>query len=250
MKKIVSISILSLFFSACGGGDSSEGSSAPLDTKVSAKVSDSLLSKFMSKSSVCEIISAQAVQKSFNSSYVMTLDPREHKSKYSSSVTCNYSWGRSDAEQRKEKFMTYIVDQMQGKVEKVPMRQRTLEHNFSVRLEAFKGDPENFMPAKLSEEQLQSQISQAKNMAAKRLTDKQKKIAGKAANSMMENMLRQNNENFKVEGIGESAYWTAVGGGSLIVLSGNIKVSISPMIGDTLKEDINNAKIIAQLMPH
>jgi hypothetical protein len=250
MKKIVLISILSLYLIACSGGDSSEGSSVALDPKATVKKSGSQLSKFMNKSSVCEIISAEAVQENFKSSNVVTLDPREYKSKYSSSVTCNYSWDRADAEQRKEKFMTYIVDQMQGKIEKVSMRQRTLEHNFSVRLEVYKGSPENFMPAKLSEEQLQSQISQAKKMAAKKLTDKQKEIAGTAANSMMEKMLRQNNENIKVERVGESAYWTAVGGGSLIVLSGDIKVSISPMIADTLKDDINNAKIIAQLIIH
>ena len=52
-----------------------------------------------------------------------------------------------------------------------------------------------------------------------------------------------------MDGIGDSAYWTAVGGGSLVVLSGNSKVSISPMIGDNIEEDIENAKLITRLMP-
>jgi hypothetical protein len=250
MKKNVLISLLILFLTACGGDDSTEESSVSSDSKASAKVSNSLLSKFMDKSSICKIISVEDVQKSFNSTDVITLEPVGYNSKRSSSVTCNYSWGRADAQARKEKFSSYIIDQMQGKIEKIPMRERTLEHNFSLRLEAFKGQPEKFMPAKLSEEQLEKQISQAQKRAAERLSDKQKKIAGKAANSMMERLLRQNNENIKVAGVGDSAYWTTVGGGSLFVLSGNMKVSISPMIGDTLKEDIENAKLIAQLLPH
>lgn len=250
MNKIILILLLALFLGACGGDDSSEGSYASSDTKTSAKVNNSVLNKFMDKSSICDIISVEDVQKSFNSTEVITLEPVGYNSKRSSSVTCNYSWDRADAEARKEKFSSYIIDQMQGKIEKIPMRERTLDHNFSLRLEAYKGQPENFMPAKLSEEELERQISQAQKMAAKRLTDKQKKIAGSAANSMMERLLRQNNENIKVDGVGESAYWTAVGGGSLVVLSGNIKVSISPMIGDSIMEDIENAKLIAQLLPH
>jgi hypothetical protein len=246
MKKIVSITVLALFLTACGG-DSSEGST---DSMTKAKVSDSLLSKFMDKSSVCNLISAENVQKNFNSTGVITLKPIEYKSKRSNSVTCNYSWDRADANVRKEKFLSYTLDQMQGKVEKTPMRQRILDHNFSIRLETFKGEPENFMPAKLSEEALERRIAQAQNTAAKRLSDKQKKIAGKAANTMMERILRQNNENIKVDGVGDSAYWTAVGGGSLIILSGNVKVSISLMIGDTIKQDIENAKLIAELLPH
>ena len=247
MKKIVFVLLMVFFLAACGG-DSSESSSLQADSKIFSQTSDSPFLSHMNKDSICNLISTQAVQKSFNTTQTITVKPSEHKSKYSNSVSCQYSWNRADEEERKEKFLTYIVDQMQGKIKKTPMRQRALEHNFSLRLESYSGNPKSIMPAKLTEKQLQKQISHAKKRAAERLTDEQKKIAGKAANSMMVSLLRRNNENIKIEGVGDSAFWTSVGKGSLNILSGNAKIILSPMIGNTLEEDVNNAKKIAQLL--
>ncbi len=237
-----------MFLISCGDKESSRSSSGESSSPIEVKLKASKLTKYMDKASVCDLVSTDTTQKLFNTSKEISFNASGYASKRSSSVTCNYSWERADVAERKEKFMTYTIDQMQGKVEKIPMRKRALEHNFSVRLEEYKGSPEQFMPAKLTEEQLQRQIASAKEMAAKRLTDEQKKVAGNAANSMMEKLLRQNNENIKIDGVGDSAYWTAVGGGSLVVLSGDMKLSISPMIGDDLEQDMENAKNIALLV--
>lgn len=237
MNKILLIPILTVTLSSCG---SDEGSAT---VKLAT---DSQLTKFMVQETVCDVISTAAIQKLFNSSNEIKVSPSGHASKRSTSVTCNYSWDSADIEQRKEKMSTYMINKAQGKTEKIPMREIMLKHNFSVRLEEYNRKPEYFMPAKLTEEQLQKQISDAKKRAEERLTEKQKKIAGKAANSMVENLLRQNNENIKIDGVGDLAYWTTIGGGSLNVLSGNIKLSISPMIADTIEADRQNANTIAK----
>jgi hypothetical protein len=245
MNKIFLVSVLAMTLASCG--DKEDSLKKAQSTTVNLTTNSHLI-KFMDQKAVCDVISTQAIHKLFNSSNDVKTTPSGHASKHSNSVTCNYSWDSADIEQRKEKMMTYMVDNAQGKAEKRPMREIMLKYNFSVRLEEYNRKPESFIPPKLTEEQLQNQISAAKQKAAERLTDQQKKIAGKAANSMMENLLRQNNENISIAGIGDAAYWTAVGGGSLNVLSGNIKLSISPMIADTAEDDIQNARSIADLI--
>jgi CCR4-NOT transcriptional regulation complex NOT5 subunit len=249
MIKILIVSIITIFLGACGGDDASTSSvNSNSISNSNSQTSESVLMEFMDQSKVCDLINPEQVQNMFKTTKPINKQASGHASKYSNSVSCILNWEREDIEQRKSQIMTLTMNSMQGKTDKISMRERILEHNFTLRLEEYNGSVQNFMPAKLSEEQLQKQIENAQKRASERLTDEQKKVAGKAANSMMERMLRQNNESIKIEGIGDSSFWTSVGGGSLNVLSGNLKLTISPMIAETENEDIDNAKLIAELI--
>lgn len=246
MYKIFIILFITFIISACGGNDSVSSNTPKGGSMAEVAIKNSKLKEYMDESKICDVISVKKIQETFGTTAEIKVAPRSNK--YSKSIICNYSWDRQDAEQRKKEFLTYTIDQMQGKVEKKTMRERVLEHNFSIQLAEFKGNLRSFIPPKLTEEQLAKQITSAEKRAADRLTDKQKAIAGDAANLMLEKMLRQNNENVHVSGVGDSAYWSAVAGGGLNVLSGNIKISISLMIGDSIEEDMKNAEKIAQLI--
>lgn len=241
--------MLTILLTACGNDSTTNINSelnSSTDTQETVKVSSSKLSKFLTESTICDVISVESIQKAFNSSADIKVEGNANR--YSSGVTCSYTWERADAKEREDKFVNYMIDQMQGKVEKVSMRQRTTEHNFSVRLEEHNGQADYFVPTKLTEEQLQKQIVEAKKRADERLSAEQKKVAGDMAGKMMEKMLRQNNQNEEVSGVGDKAYWSSVAGGGLNVLSGNTKMFISLMIGDTKEEDIQNASKIGRLI--
>jgi len=249
MKRILILIITAMtILTACGEDKTSNHSKNANNPKNSSpvKVTESKLSRYMLEDTVCNALSVDNIKKTFNVVTEITFEGSTNR--YTSGVTCNYSWTRADAKEREEKFMTYIIDQMQGKVEKISMRKRTTKSNISIKIEQFKGNADRFIPAKLTEEQLQKQIENAKKRANDRLSDEQKKVAGGMANNMMEKMLRQNNQNETIEGIGDGAYWSPVAGGGLSVLSGNTKMFISLMIGDTQEQDIDNAKKIAQLI--
>jgi len=248
MKNIFTISILAMALSACGGDEAASSDPSKAKSATIKMATNSKLTKFMEQNTVCDVISVETVQKAFKTTLEIKTVSSAYSSKYSNSVTCKYSWVRADAEEREGKAADYLMQQMLGKADKIPMRLRVSEHSFSVRLEEYKAKVENFMPIKLTEEQLEKQIAAANKRAAERLTDEQKKIAGKAATSMMENLLRKNNENIKIDGVGDAAFWTAVAGGGLNVLSGNIKMSITPTIGDNVKQDMKNANTIAKLI--
>ncbi len=64
----------------------------------------------------------------------------------------------------------------------------------------------------------------------------------------MEEKFRRNNKNIEVKGVGEGAYRSLISNGGLNALVGNTKVYVSPMIGDSVEEDIENAKKIVELI--
>jgi len=252
MNKLLTIATLTLItvlLTSCGSDTENHSGKADqvnLNKQTAVLLKDSKLTKFMQEDSVCNALSIETIKKIFNVNAEIKIQPST--SRYSTGVTCNYSWDRPDAEERKQKLLMSITEQMQKNARKIPMREKVLESNISIKIEEFKGNPNHFMPAKLTEEQLQKQIADAQKRANDRLTDSQKKLAGDAANSMMEKMLRQNNNNEQVAGVGDKAYWSSVGGGGLNVLSGNAKLFISLMVADTDEEDKENTKMIAQLL--
>ncbi|MFK8010895.1 MAG: hypothetical protein AB8B80_02575 [Marinicellaceae bacterium] len=245
-KKFILIIASLTLLSACGQDNQSDNTDTQSqgDQVVSIKSSPSKLAKYMLEDTVCNALSVDELKQLFNVTTEVKIAGQTNN--YSSGVTCSYNWTRSDAAERKEEFIDYTIQQMQGKVEKISMRQRTTESNISIQVDEYKGQLTRFVPVKLSEEQLQSQIELAKKRAEERLTDEQKKVAGDMANSMVEKMLRQNNNNEVIDNLGDGAYWSNVAGGGLNILSGNTKMFISLMIGDTQEEDKQNAIKIAK----
>lgn len=242
----------SLFLAACSGQESS-GSESTADSNIAEKPSepqeiiassDTKLSAYMTENSVCDVLNVEDLKQLFGAGGEIEASA----SAFRSNFTCNYTWERPDAAEREKIMMENIMAVAKGEAEKIPMRQKMMNYQLTVTLSESNRTPENFMPPKLTEEQLQARIKQAKELAAKRLTDEQKALAGESANNMIEGMMKQNNQNQMIEGIGEAAYWTEVGSGGLYVLTGQTKVFIGPMIADTESDDLVNAKEIAALI--
>ena len=119
----------------------------------------------------------------------------------------------------------------------------SLKYRINVSVRNTQASPNSFVPAKLTEDQLQARINAADKMVQKRLTDKQKMAVHKTG---MENlagkMLRAANEREVVNGIGDAAYWSPLGNGSLHVLAGRTALTISPSIADDQAGNLEVAK--------
>ncbi len=251
MRIITLITSSALFLSACGG-ESTEADSQSNTSQASTKTAStpqmstpmtkpSGLLSMMTEADVCDVLDIADIKSMFD----VTGEISTSAVTFGGTFSCDYSWDRADKEARENNYINHAMLVAQGKAERLPMRQKVTQHQINVSLSEFKGQKVNFVPAQLSEEQLQAQIERAKKAAEDRLTDEQKALAGDAANSMVENMLKKNNQNQAVDGVGDAAYWSKVGMGGLNVLDGTVKVYISPMIADTEAEDIENAKKIA-----
>ena len=247
---ILSVNALFLLLVACGG-DSSHQQNSTSDVAVEKQTEASIvsekasnLSAYLSADSICAALDVKDLQQMFNT----TATIKTNSSSYRNNHSCSYTWERPDKAEREKILMDSMMKTAHGKSEKIPMRQKSTQYQLSVSLSHSQSNAANFMPAKLSEEQLQARIESAKEMAAKRLTDEQKALAGDAANSMVERMMQQGNQNEEIAGVGDAAYWTRVGSGGLNVLVGDVQIYIGPMIADTEAEDIINAKKIAGLL--
>lgn len=240
----------SLFLTACGG-DSAENTS-PKDSQVSQKQQatnankhqDSQLAQFMSAETICDALPTSTLAALFQTTETIETSGGDYRERYS----CSYSWNKSDKAEREKLMMENIMQTAQGKAEALPMRLKSPNNQITLTLLPSKKTAANFMPPKLTEEQLQARIEAAKKAANKRLTEEQKALAGDAANSMVERLMQQSNQNVTVDGIGDAAFWSETGSGGLNVLVGEIEIYIGPMIADTAAEDLENAKKIAGLL--
>ncbi|WP_154222016.1 hypothetical protein [Marinicella rhabdoformis] len=250
-KVITMTPCLFLGLVACGSDQSSSPSGEALGNgQQSAKktepvaVSGSTLNNYMSDEKICAVIDVEDLKSTFN----ITTEIKSEQYSYGSNFTCKFMWDRADSEAR-EKLMldNMMVSAQNGGKGKLSMRQKVPSSELSISLSEARRKASNYVPRKLSPEQLQAQIDAAKAAAEKRLTADQKAVAGDMANDMVEKMMKKNNENQVVDGVGDAAYWSKVGFGGLNVLSGDVNVSIAPMIGDTEEADIENAKLVFNL---
>jgi hypothetical protein len=244
--KVKIICLSSLFLLAACGSDNSDSkttssSKSSESPNITNSVSSSKLTKFMSEDKICGILAIEDIQKLFNTSTLIETSA----SSFRSNSSCSYSWERSDKAERQKKFMEDARNAAMGTGKRLSMREKVMDYSFTITLSESKQKKEHFVPRKLTEEQLQVQIDTARKAAEKRLTKKQKEIAGDAATSMIEGMLRKSNQNQEVNGVGDAAYWSVIGQGNLNVLIGNVKIVIAPMIADTEEADIEIAKKVA-----
>lgn len=233
---------------ACGSDQSNNPSDKvlgndqqPAKKTESMAVAGSPLKDFMSDDKICSVVNVDDLKAVFK----ITTEIGTVQHSYGNNFTCKFMWDKADSEAREKLMLDSMMAAAQnGGKGKLPMRQRVPSSELSISLSDARRTASNYVPRKLTPEQLQVQIDAAKAAAEKRLTDDQKALAGDMANSMVEKMMQKNNENQVVEGVGDAAYWSKVGFGGLNVLSGDVNVSIAPMIGDTEEADIENAKLV------
>lgn len=250
MKPMFIWVLSTLLLTACGG-DSVENQPTAASSEVKNSQSNgqaagdsSKLKQFMNAESICDVLSTTEVQQLFQTATTIETSGLNHRSRY----TCSYTWDKQDKAAKEKLMMDNIMQSAQGKAERLPMRLTMPTNQITVTLSETKKSAANFMPPKLTDEQLAERIKMAKEAANKRLTNEQKELAGDMANSMVEKMLTQNNQNQKIDGIGDAAYWTAVSTGGLNILVDGVEIHIGPLVAETAAEDMINAKNIAGLL--
>jgi len=231
MKKILSLTTCFLILTACGDDGSSDANPANVSEK--SNVPNSKLSAFMTEEKVCDVLPVAKLKAMFK----IEVDIQTQASGFAGSYTCNYRWEAKDKAAREAAMMNNIMTNAQGKGKKISLRERAVDHEVSITLNQSKKSAANFVPPILTQQQLDQQIENAKKAAAERLTDEQKEVAGDAAADMVAGLLKKNNQNEEVDGVGDAAYWSHVGIGGLYVLDRDVSVFISPMISSSAEVD-------------
>ena len=218
------------------------------EASKTSTASDSVLGAYVGEG-ICDILPTTAIESIFGTAPELTTESKNRRT----SSKCEYSWPRPDAEERKQAMVQQMMKNMQRKEgEKIDLDVRKMTTSFSIGVDLKKttSSAATFVPAKLSEEELQKKIAQASEAANKRLTDDQKKVLGKdGAEGMVGSMMRKANERVVVEGVGDAAYWLPMMGGSLSVLAGGYQLTITPLVADDDAGNIEAArKIVAAIL--
>lgn len=244
MKHLLGLALLSLLLTACGGEPKEQSPNDKASSKANTASKASSLSAYLSEQSICDLVSPAQLQKLFATD--QSIETRA--SSFRDNFSCAYSWDRLDRAEREQAMLSNIMASVKGDGTKLSMRERALSHEVTIGLTKSRATAESFVPRKLTQEELDAQVKRAQERAAERLTDEQKAIAGDAANDMMARLLEKNNQNETISGVGDAAFWSNAFSGSLEVLDGDVKISITPLIADSKAEDLENAKQVAALI--
>lgn len=231
MKKIILLASLTLTLAACGDQTADKVVSASKNSNAPA--ANSSLKAFINQEKICDVLPVSKIKTMFKVEAEITATA----SNYSDNHTCSYKWEPKDREAREAAMIKDMMASAQGKQPPKSLRERAIDHEITITLSEAKRTAANFVPPKLTQEQLDAQLERAKKMADERLTAEQKAVAGDAANDMMASLLKKNNQNEEVSGVGDAAYWSKVGAGGLYVLDGDVQVYIAPMI--TSSEEVD-----------
>ncbi len=231
---------IALLLVACGNSgapDSTTGTStSPASSAAAAK-----LAKFQGEN-ICDLVAPAVIEELFSPQAPVEKEAKTNNRR----VSCEYSWERPDAEERREAMMDAMMKSMQaGSGVKFNARQFLTDFSFSVDIKEAKATPATFVPRTLTEQEIQDMAEKAARRAEEKLTDTQKQVLGEGGTkSMTESMLRSANKRTRIEGVGDAAYWAPIAGGSLNILVGNRELSISPQIADDESGNIEAAKKI------
>ena len=231
---------------ACGGEQANESGAAPSpSTNSSSSVAhtDSQLTQYLSDATICGVLSTDKIKSEFGVTAAIETRP----SSYGNRFTCSYSWDRPDAEEREKKMIGSIMAAAQGGA-KLSMREKTPSGEIAITLGTSTRKAAHFVPRKLTDEQLQAQIDAAQKATDEKLTNEQKAAAGDMAKSFTEKLLKKNNQNEEIKGVGDAAFWSKMGFGSLNVHFQGVEIYIAPMIADTEEEDVENAKRVFSML--
>jgi len=247
MKTRLISTFLALMLCACSsneGTDNKESSKQIENKEQQITAKSSKLHQYMSKEQICDALSINDIQQLFQTTAEIKSAAFDFRSRY----TCSYTWDKTDKTEREQLMFSNSMQVAQGKAEKRPMRLKTPTNQITVTLLNSKKTPANFIPPKLNNKQLEEQIKNVKDTAAKKLSKQQQELGGNMANNMVENLMIQGNQNQAIDDVGDAAYWTSVGSGGLNILVGDVEIYVGPMIADTESEDIENAKKIATVL--
>lgn len=225
-----------LALSACGESPDSGNKSMSDDADLIVQATSNL-QNFMNEGKICDVLPMNELKTMFD----VTGEVKTWPSEFRQSYTCRYTWEPLDRDAKEAAKIKAMTSDNRGKM---TARDRAIDYEVSITLKQTKKSASNFVPAKLTQAQLDQQIEQANQAAAKRLTAEQKELAGDAASEMMTKLLTKNNQNQTIEGVGDAAFWSIVGGGGLNVLDAGVSVFISPLIAEDEAGDLDNAKKI------
>lgn len=231
---------------ACGGEQANESgaaSSLATDSSSSTASANSKLTQYLNDTTICGVLSTDKIKSEFG----VAADIESRPSSYGDRFTCSYSWDRPDAKEREQKMIGSIMAAAQGGA-KLSMREKTPSGEIAITLGTSAREAAHFVPRKLSDEQLQAQIDAAQKATDEKLTAEQKATAGDMAKSFTEKLLKKNNQNEEIKGLGDAAFWSKVGFGSLNVHYQGVEIYIAPMIADTEEEDVENAKRVFSML--
>lgn len=234
MKKIILLTSLTLTLVACGDQPTATttANTASTDT-TEMPATASKLSAYLNQEKICDVLPVAKIKSMFKVEAEITATA----SNYSDNHSCSYRWEPADREAREAAMIKDMMASAQGKQAPKSLRERAIDHEITITLSEAKRTAEHFVPPKLTQEQLDAQLARAKKIADERLTAEQKAVAGDAASDMMASLLKKNNQNEEVSGVGDAAYWSKVGAGGLYVLDGKVQVYIAPLI--TSSEDVD-----------
>ncbi|MEZ5465465.1 MAG: hypothetical protein R3F22_09650 [Lysobacteraceae bacterium] len=243
-----------VLLAACGGSESSGSTSASADApaagnaaSASAPATSGKLAGYMGEN-ICDVLPVSALQDAFGAPAEVQVRPSTFRNNFS----CDYSWPRPDAEERQKAMMDEMMKNAMrppGEKVKLDLRKLSTDFNVSIMLQKSRATAANFVPPKLTEEQLQERIKAATDAANKRLTDEQRKVIGEdGAEGIAGGMIRKTNERVEIDGVGDAAYWLPLMGGSLNVLDGDVHVSVTPVLADDDEGSIAAAKKVFGLL--
>lgn len=249
-RRLLAVACASMLLAACGGSSGpGPGSATAPSVDTEAARSGSGLAAFAGEN-ICEVLPVAALQSAFNAPAEVKVEP--HASRHQSS--CTWSWPRPDAEERQQAAVQAMLRNATRKPgEGVGLDLRALATDFSVSIAIAetRATAASFVPPKLSEDELEERIRQAADAANKRLSEEQRRVLGEGgAEDLAGGMLRKANERVEIAGVGDAAYWLPVMGGSLNVLSGNLQITITPMLADDEAGNIEAAKQVFAAMAH
>ncbi|MGA9423091.1 MAG: hypothetical protein WBW61_12060 [Rhodanobacteraceae bacterium] len=162
-------------------------------------------------------------------------------------AACSYLWPRPDAEERRKAMMAEMMKQMHpgGDATKLTSRAFSTNYSISVSLRKTGAEPGNFVPKQLSDAEMETRIQKVRKQTEKKLSVAQKQIVGEhGVERMAGSMLRAANRRKVVDGIGDAAYWSSVGSGSLRVLVGHEELVIGVDVADDEAGNLAAAKKI------
>ncbi|MGA8278237.1 MAG: hypothetical protein WB784_08590 [Rhodanobacteraceae bacterium] len=247
LRTVPAACLVTLFLTACSGASPDSDSAAsvggsPTALPQRAGANTGQLASFAGED-ICKILLPADIQRLFAPQAEVKTTPRISKRR----AACSYVWPRPDAEERRKAMMAEMVRQMHpgGDATKLASRAFSTNYSISVSLRETRAGPGNFVPKKLSDTEIEARVQRVRKRAEKKLTDTQKQVVGAhGVERMAGDMLRAANERKVVEGVGDAAYWSSVGSGSLRVLVGHQELVIGVNVADDEAGNLQAAKNI------
>ena len=244
-------------FSNCGNKNTTENtqttSTDSSDKEVNASnATSSIVSKVSEyQKKPCELLTEEVLKKH------VTIDKEIEKEffEYNNRPSrCSYSWKKPNADEATKNQIEEVGEMVktEGKHE-MDMKKMSPVYSVAITIHDYAGSAQSFIPIQLTDEQIEAQVKQSKEMAMKNkafqnmnAADKEK-VTSLAAEKTRSTLTKMRDETVVVEGIGEAAYWNPTGfDNSFMILSGGKSIHLEVYVSPNRQENIEIAKKIAK----